>query len=372
MLSYCANKIHILKVCKIQIENDILYAKGAWINKMNQKNIRLALGLALFLVIALTLLVLTYTGRLVVEQVVKDINAGVISALLTALITLLLLSLQSDKDEIATKKSVIYEEKIRTFKSFINVLGSAIEDGALSTKELRTIVWNYSLVRMVIENSNNQKNLDSIMQEIDSSIITNDENKIPNYERLSLLFNTICDIFKTELYQGVSGSYHSPAFENFRRITLDGSTLSFDYVVKSIDEVIEFLGNNRKFRKTIDGVLYTYEINNPLLELFLACFTYVDQRIFAQLGSSVQRDFVVKYKDIGGDKFITAANVAYKSSLSESIVRVGLSGQNMVLITFENKDGKQIILSRLNLEHTSKVDQHINFEKLVEKLKPAK
>ena len=113
--------------------------------------------LLLSLFISLTILVLDNlnSNRIEIPQVVKDINSGVIGAILTTIITLVLLSNQSESEESLQKRSVIYEEKLRIFNEFLRTLGESIKDGKLSKEELKVLIYGYALVKMnlTVENA---------------------------------------------------------------------------------------------------------------------------------------------------------------------------------------------------------------------------
>jgi len=71
--------------------------------------------LLLLFFISLTIIVLDNLNSAIFEipKVVQDINSGVIGAILTTIITLVLLSHQTESEESLQKRSVIYEEKLR-------------------------------------------------------------------------------------------------------------------------------------------------------------------------------------------------------------------------------------------------------------------
>ena len=59
--------------------------------------------------VSITLFILSFTNQLDLPKIVQDINAGVISAILTSLITMTYLSIEAESEEDKTKKTVIYE-----------------------------------------------------------------------------------------------------------------------------------------------------------------------------------------------------------------------------------------------------------------------
>ena len=71
--------------------------------------------------ISLTVLILNDLNSpfIQIPKIVQDINSGVIGAILTTIITLILLSNQTESQENLTKSSVVYEEKLKIFNSFL-------------------------------------------------------------------------------------------------------------------------------------------------------------------------------------------------------------------------------------------------------------
>jgi hypothetical protein len=110
---------------------------------------RLWYYLLLMLFISLTIILDNFnTPGIEIPKVVQDINSGVIGAILTTIITLVLLSNQSDSEESLQKRSVIYEEKLRIFNEFLRTLSENIKDGKLSKEELKVLIYGYALVKM--------------------------------------------------------------------------------------------------------------------------------------------------------------------------------------------------------------------------------
>ena len=73
--------------------------------------------LLLALSISLTILVVNDLNDPFIPQILQDINSGVIGAILTTIITLILLSNQTESQENLTKVSVVYEEKLKIFNN---------------------------------------------------------------------------------------------------------------------------------------------------------------------------------------------------------------------------------------------------------------
>lgn len=114
--------------------------------------------LLLALSISLTILVINNLNSLIIPTVIKDINSGVIGAILTTIITLILLSNQTESQENLTKNSVVYEEKLKIFNIFLDTLNQCIEDGKLTATETTKIIHSFSVLRIHISKKKCNKN----------------------------------------------------------------------------------------------------------------------------------------------------------------------------------------------------------------------
>ena len=59
------------------------------------------------------------------------------------IITLILLSNQSEREEKVTKNSVVYEEKLKIYNNFLDIIGKALEDGKLSADEIQKLFTDF-------------------------------------------------------------------------------------------------------------------------------------------------------------------------------------------------------------------------------------
>ena len=133
-----------------------------------KKYIKFLIYLLLFLILSLAILVINYINNSNTPEIVDDINSGVIGVILTTFITLLLLSNQSENEENLTRKSVVYEEKLKAFNVFINTFGQCLEDGKLTLEDTRKIIHSLSLLRIHISQGNFVK-LENSISTIDDS-----------------------------------------------------------------------------------------------------------------------------------------------------------------------------------------------------------
>jgi hypothetical protein len=222
--------------------------------------------LLLALSISLTILVINDINDTLIPKVIQDINSGVIGAILTTIITLILLSNQTESQENLTKKSVVYEEKLKIFNSFLSTLGACLEDGKLTASETTKIVHIFSVLRIHISFENSIK-IEKSLSSIDNSFFFFDENSIPNLKKLIELYTVITNVFREELYgEKVDRKLSTFDFDNFKKV-LYRKRLS---VIKpnTFDELLDVLRNHSKIRHTgaKSGITIVYDIDSALID----------------------------------------------------------------------------------------------------------
>jgi len=155
--------------------------------------------LLLALSISLTVLVINDINDPLIPQIIQDINSGVIGAILTTIITLILLSNQTESQENLTKSSVVYEEKLKIFNNFLDIIGTSLEDGKLTAQEVSKIIQSFSILRIHVSKENALK-LEKTISSIDNSLFHHDENSLPNIEKLVEIYTALSNVFQNELY----------------------------------------------------------------------------------------------------------------------------------------------------------------------------
>ncbi len=155
--------------------------------------------LLLALSISLTVLIINDINDALIPKIIQDINSGVIGAILTTIITLILLANQTESQENLTKSSVVYEEKLKIFNSFLKTMGTSLEDGKLTAQEVSKIIQSFSILRIHVSKVNALK-LEKTMSSIDNSLFYHDENSMPNIDKLVELYNDLANVFQDELY----------------------------------------------------------------------------------------------------------------------------------------------------------------------------
>lgn len=231
-----------------------------------KKYIKFLIYLLLFLTLSLAILVIDYINNSNTPEIVDDINSGVIGVILTTCITLLLLSNQSENEENLTRKSVVYEEKLKAFNVFINTFGQCLEDGKLTLEDTRKIIHSLSLLRIHISQGNFVR-LENSISTIDDSFFYCDENSIPDLFKLSKLYTEITSVLRLELYgKDDVGNLKIFEYENFRKILY--RKRGYKIIFPTFDDFIVELQKYSKIysesKKT--GLTIVYELTPSIIE----------------------------------------------------------------------------------------------------------
>lgn len=128
------------------------------------------------------------------------IMAAILGVVITATITQLLLQGQTQKEAKLRKTSKVFEEKLRIYQNFLNVLYQAVKDRALSDSEKLELQFQTSLVAMHCDPENINTVSEAVMGVIKNTC--NDSPKkqsINNAELLNCLFEVV-GAFRKDLY----------------------------------------------------------------------------------------------------------------------------------------------------------------------------
>ena len=247
--------------------------------------------LLLALSISVTVLIINDINDALIPKIIQDINSGVIGAILTTIITLILLTNQTESQESLTKSSVVYEEKLKIFNSFLDTIGTCLEDGKLTAEEISKIIQSFSILRIHVSNANALK-LEKTISSIDNSLFYHDENSLPNLERYVSLYTELSNVFQDELY-GDKSAANLKTFEvnNFKNILyrsresliLPNNFNDLLNVLKSNPQILHF---GKTSKKTI-----VFDVNDELLVSFTRFNEFMEQMIH-----NISNEIIFKYE----------------------------------------------------------------------------
>ena len=270
------------------------------------------LYLLLALSISLTIVVINNMDEKAIPKVVNDINSGVIGAILTTIITLILLSNQTESQENLTKSSVVYEEKLKIFSFFLDTLRGCLEEGKFTAKDTTKIIHGFSLLRIHISPENSEK-IERAISNIDSSFFFCDENRIPNLSRLTELYTELTNVFRRELY-GENILSDLPAFhiESLKNVLYRPriSVRKFN----GFDEMLLELKKNSKILHTDkNGIIISFDINEEIIESLSLLNDYI-QKIARGISPDITFSYETLGKIINKTKYIgkPRCNIKYK------------------------------------------------------------
>ena len=97
-------------------------------------------GLGILFTISISIFIFNAIYQGSVPKIVEEINNSSIGAILTAIITVLLLSQQSSSEEVKERNVRVFEEKSERFNTFINKLWDIWDDRVVSLEELNELI----------------------------------------------------------------------------------------------------------------------------------------------------------------------------------------------------------------------------------------
>jgi len=258
--------------------------------------------LLLALSISLTILVINDINDPLIPQIIQDINSGVIGAILTTIITLILLSNQTENQENLTKNSVVYEEKLKIFNVFLDTIGQCLEDGKLTAAETKKIIHSFSVLRIHISTSNAIK-IENAIASIDNSFFYYDENSVPNLSKLIELYTEIANVFRAELYGENQGErLIAFDFENLKKV-LYRKRIS---IIKpsTFNELLNELKNHSKIQHTSTktGITIVYELNSELFETLQILHNFM-RNVVSELSNEIQFKFELNTQIVNDEKY---------------------------------------------------------------------
>jgi hypothetical protein len=258
--------------------------------------------LLLALSISLTILVINNINDPLIPQIIQDINSGVIGAILTTIITLILLSNQTESQENLSKNSVVYEEKLKIFNVFLETLGQCLEDGKITATETTKIIHIFSVLRIHISVKNAIK-IENAISSIDNSFFYYDENSVPNLSKLIELYTEITNVFRVELYgENTIEKLNVFDFENLKKV-LYRKRLS---VIKptTFSGLLNELQNHSKILHTSKktGITIVYDIDTELIDALKDLHNFM-VIVITEVSNEIEFSFEINTQIINDERF---------------------------------------------------------------------
>lgn len=295
---------------------------------MKSKLKKVWIYLSIILSISLTIIVIQNINghETSIPKIVFDINSGVIGAILTTIITLLLLANQSEIQDSQTKNSIMYEEKLKLFNEFLIILNQSLEDNNLTASEVKKIIFSYSTVRMHIS-PEGSKTIESALQSIDPEFFLVDENNVPRFDKYINLFNTICNAFRKELYNHQKeNSLPDFEFNNFYQIAFKKRSVKLP--IYSIDDVHKaYLNNLNVIHFDKLGAAIQFTLSKELIALIPQIYEMVDQAIKQLPEHTITMRYLLNMNTVNNKQYLGIFNIYYYIG-DRQIATYGLSEKN--------------------------------------------
>lgn len=167
----------------------------------NKKTNPILFWLGAILLVSFAILMLSKVYESKIPKIVEEINNGAIGAILTAIITVFLLSRQTEINISIEKSSKVFEKKLEIYEKFLDRLNHIIKDNKIGDEEENELLFQLA----IIETHTKGENTNKIVEHLNSIIILlrpdEDDNKVViNKEGLSNALFDIVGIFQEELY----------------------------------------------------------------------------------------------------------------------------------------------------------------------------
>lgn len=291
--------------------------------------------LILMLMVSLTILVvsLIYDKHgFKLPPVLADINSGVIGALLTAIVTLILVSDQTEKVNLTNQNSTVFREKLEIFNEFLRVLNDSLKDGALKREEILSILFHFSRVRMHVSEEN-AKRIHEALLRINGDFFHVDENRVPDLMGYQDVYNGICAVLKSELYMK---DYHTmPSFDlsNLTEITYEPRDTwlhfaDFGEFESNIISMRTYFFPKHKVR---------FAISDETLSNLRSAYRHVTAK-FKEKGVSVAEQFRLGIVRLHDHDYILSSRITFDmSGRARNQLRIFISDKNRVNVRVDGK-----------------------------------
>ncbi len=165
---------------------------------MKQENRRiLIIGLSVLLAISGLLLIGTAYGYFELPKLVEEINNAAIGAIITAFITVMLLTQQTTSEEIKERNSKVFEKKLGFVETFLEALKNVIEDNQISDNEVNGLMFQLSYLRLHCSDDTVDSVLDLMGKLKDELDIADPRERVKG---VSGTLTQIVTIFRMEIY----------------------------------------------------------------------------------------------------------------------------------------------------------------------------
>lgn len=128
------------------------------------------------------------------------IMAAILGVVITATITQLLLQGQTQKEGALKRSSKIFEEKLKIYQNFINILYNAVKDGKLTDNEKMELQFQTSLVAMHCNPENIINVSEAVRRVVNSTCPSGESGSVGETDLLKSLFSVV-EAFRMDLYE---------------------------------------------------------------------------------------------------------------------------------------------------------------------------
>lgn len=194
-----------------------------------------------------------------ISDVWMQMFAALTAAMITAIITLLLLQRQTENEEEKERKTKVFEERLKIYQEFLHKLCEVVKDMTIEPQEEIELEFQVSYIAM----HTSSESISTISDQVRDLIVAIKKGEDDSNEMLTQLF-IIADTFYKELY-GTENDYNDEsrnrAIMNFRSIMIAKENIS-QYEKEQKESVITSL--NGKAESLEDRALLIQAMIDPI------------------------------------------------------------------------------------------------------------
>lgn len=235
--------------------------------------------LLILLLISLFLVFLKDLTGINLPRSIVVANSGLIGALLTILITLFLLNRQTSIADQQAKGSVVYQEKLNVFNSFLSTISSSLKGSQLTAKEMKNIIFYFALVRIHVSQDSSDK-IGEALESIQPEFFYINENNIPRLDLYEQVYEQISLVLSNELYSKSANFRTNSDFNlsNFSEILY--YTKSDLLPIQRIHQIVELYSKNPDvIYFDMDDKPFRFRLESEKIKLFEDTFNEVKEII---------------------------------------------------------------------------------------------
>ncbi|MBN2285889.1 MAG: hypothetical protein JXI43_05535 [Tissierellales bacterium] len=156
-------------------------------------------------------------GFFKLPKLVEEINNAAIGAIITAVITVMLLQQQTSSGELRERNSKVFEKKLQFVERFLQELKKIIKDGKIEKEEIDELLFNAAYLRLHCS----EETVKGVLKQVVAIKSSLDSDNTEKNNNLSIGLNNIVAVFRKELYDKDDAFLSIDASKNFYAVAMN-------------------------------------------------------------------------------------------------------------------------------------------------------